>query len=452
MFDMARRGSRLTIRLILAIFPLAALADEAPAVDYSRPDAWMALPGQPSPADATPRGGGFSNLQSLARADVFYIHPTTAVRSDVLNAPIGDPDARKTGSVILMAQATAFNAVARVFAPRYSQASLRVFDLGDTELQEPMNRAYADVRRAFAYYLEHYNRGRPFFLAGHSQGANLGLRLLIERIRNTPVERLLVAAYLPGGPVPSSMADAGPVRVAACVRPAQTGCAAIWGVFGEGYSRLEDWEKGNVYWDPRSGRWSRPPSGQPQFSINPVSWSKRESRTPAARHRGAAPFGRPATHFSRPLPGLVAARDDGRYVFVSPPLSPELFDDGGVFGGANYHVFDISLFWVDLRENARQRLIAFLRSKGAAYPLITSGAQASAAAGRPFRFRIQTDRPGAAFQADGLPEGLKLHARSGVISGSALRAGVYPVVLSASNAAGSDHAELALTVTEGGVQ
>ena len=29
--------------------------------------------------------------------------------------------------------------------------------------------AYSDVRRAFLYYLEHLNQGRPFLVASHSQ-------------------------------------------------------------------------------------------------------------------------------------------------------------------------------------------------------------------------------------------------------------------------------------------
>ena len=31
--------------------------------------------------------------------------------------------------------------------------------------------AYADVQDAFAYYMAHWNQGRPFVLMGHSQGS-----------------------------------------------------------------------------------------------------------------------------------------------------------------------------------------------------------------------------------------------------------------------------------------
>lgn len=416
-------------------------------IDYSRYDSWLAFPGHPSPANLTPRDSGFSNLQKQAKADVFYVHPTTGMRKDAQNVPIDDPDALRMGLIMLMSQATPFNAVGRIFAPRYRQIALHVYDQGEDGLQEPMNRAYADVRRAFEYYVDHQNDGRPFFIVGHSQGANHAQRLVSEVIQGTPLERRLVAAYLPGNPVPRSVFADDLTRIPPCVQPAQTGCAAIWGTFGEGYTEFKPWEENNVYWDAPRQRWHAV-RGQSLFNVNPVTWTDDVSQAPASLHRGAVPFGVPATHFTRPLPQLVSTRNDGRYTFVSPtPLPANLFNDGGVFGGANYHVFDINLFWIDIRENARQRLAALLlREDNAAYPVLSGPAVVSTRAGAPFRFHIDAANLPATFRVEGMPEGLSLDAEKAEISGIPLRAGTHSLIITGTNAAGSDTAELALIV------
>ena len=41
-----------------------------------------------------------------------------------------------------------------------------------------MLNAYMDVSAAFKYYIEHKNNGRPFMLAGFSQGTDMCYRLL----------------------------------------------------------------------------------------------------------------------------------------------------------------------------------------------------------------------------------------------------------------------------------
>ncbi|MGP1682969.1 MAG: DUF3089 domain-containing protein, partial [Giesbergeria sp.] len=422
-----RRGA--TSLLILACCALGtgcATRDGAlPAIDYSQSASWLALPDMPSKAWVTPKGGGFSNLQKFAHADVFYVHPSTSMRGDLQNAPIDDPDALPISQVMLLAQATPFNGVARVYAPRYRQLTLPTYQLDEAAQQQPNNRAYADVRHAFEYYAAHYNQGRPFFLVGHSQGTNHAQRLLSEAIQNTPLEKRLVAAYLPGQPIPRTVFEQDLTRIAPCTQPAQTGCVAIWGVFGEG-AHIGDWEEGNAYWNTARQRWTTA-LGAPLVNINPVSWSVDEPQTPASRHRGAVPFGVPKTNFTQPHTQMLSVRNSGRYDYVQPAQLPaDLFNDGGVFGGANYHVFDISLFWLDLRENARLRLTAFLNQQDhVGYPLLGARSTASAKVGQPWRFQIKAEKLPAVFSAEGLPPGLALDPTAGVISGTPTSPGVY---------------------------
>ncbi|MGB7421581.1 MAG: DUF3089 domain-containing protein [Comamonas sp.] len=433
----------------LGAFCLTALqAQEAAPLDYSRADAWLARPGQMSVASRVPAGSGFSDLQDSARADVFYIHPTTSVsRKDVLNAAIDDPAVVKMDAIMLMTQATPFNGVARVYAPRYRQTALHVYFLSEDEQQGPSNRAYADVKAAFEYYVRHDNQGRPFFLVGHSQGANHAQRLLSEVIQGHPIQDRLVAAYIPGIPLPESVFRDDLRRIPPCHQPAQTGCAAVWGTFGlNGGDDLLEWSD-VVHWDATSQRWTSR-RGAAMENINPVSWSKRRPRTPTLAHRGGTPFGTTsATFFTNPVSHLVSVSDERGYAFVSPLLRKAQFTDGGMFGGENYHVFDISLFWVDLRENARLRLASFLRQQdGVGAPLIGPTAELTVRRGQKMNWRVRTAAPATHLVASGLPQGLSVDARTGVIHGTAQAPGVYAVVLRAENAEGADTADLALTV------
>ena len=65
-----------------------------------------------------------------------------------------------------------------------------------------MDAAYEDVRDAFRAYIETLNRGRPFYIASHSQGSMLTPRLLAEEVAGSPLMDQLVGAYLVGMTVP----------------------------------------------------------------------------------------------------------------------------------------------------------------------------------------------------------------------------------------------------------
>ncbi len=156
--------------------------------DYSRPDAWAALPFREDAADKTP--GSLKDRQAEARADVFYIYPTIYVgRGKLWNADVYDEQMnRKIDSSAIKYQASLFNGVGRVFSPRYRQAHLRAFytDADNEDAREALKLAYADVVKAFTYYLEHYNQGRPIIIAGHSQGALMSMWLLRDFFDGKP--------------------------------------------------------------------------------------------------------------------------------------------------------------------------------------------------------------------------------------------------------------------------
>ncbi|HSM95095.1 MAG TPA: DUF3089 domain-containing protein, partial [Rhizomicrobium sp.] len=169
-----------------------------PAPDYAQAGAWAALPGMNNPTDVAPPGETIADPRT-APVDVFFIYPTSFFSPGQWNAAIDDAATNKrTDDGSLRNQASAFNGCCAIYAPRYRQMALRGFVHHTPAADQAMDVAYSDVKRAFEYYLEHYNHGRPFIIAGHSQGARHARTLLADMIDGTKLQNQLVAAYVVG--------------------------------------------------------------------------------------------------------------------------------------------------------------------------------------------------------------------------------------------------------------
>jgi hypothetical protein len=88
----------------------------------------------------------------------------------------------------------------------------------------------------------------------------------------------------------------------------------------------------------------------------------------------------------------------------------------------------------------------FAMGPATAAPVITSPLTAVAYVGTPFSYRIAASNSPTGFAATGLPADLVVNPATGVISGLATAAGVYPVPISATNVIGTTEATLTLTV------
>ncbi|HEX4376182.1 MAG TPA: DUF3089 domain-containing protein [Steroidobacteraceae bacterium] len=334
--------------------------DAPPAPDYSRSTSWAAWPGRAGGADVIPAGAGnhggarvtaaasAATTGGRATADVFFIHPTTYLSDRTSNARYDE--AGQTSELIersvLRFQASAFNGCCR-------QAALKAFfQKDDTADATALDLAYDDVQRAFDYYIEHENHGRPFILAGHSQGSLHALRLLQERIAGTPLQRRLVAAYIVGYEVPSAISAAG---VPICETRTQTGCVISWNTVKPG--AVESAHRGTrLVW--LDGRYQRV-GNQRIVCINPLDWSA-DSNADATLNLGSLPGVRPAEQL-RPLEtALTGARCVEGDLTVDIPFSRRrgFADMLTLFG--SYHIYDYSLFYANIRENAEERVAAYL--------------------------------------------------------------------------------------------
>jgi len=340
-------------------------AKAPPAPNYAEASSWAALPDKDDASDRVP--AGFVETPSPTRdlVDVFYIHPTGYMGISNWNATIGEEAHYGIPtSVMLAGQASAFNGCGRVYAPEYRQASILAFIAPHLAPQredafDALSLAYSDVARAFDYFIDHYSQGRPFIIAGHSQGSMHALRLLAEKIDKTPLYDRLVAAYLIGGSVKRDCFQRVYQHVAPCSSPEQTGCLIGWDTIKEhcrvllpGFPRYpEDWACCR---------------GKTLFCVNPLTWTSSDARTEADAHSGAlmANMVPASVHPDRcVLEGISqhhtwAQCHEGRLWVAKQPKGP-FYDLFGV-----YHLFDYGLFWMNIRENARLRAETWLRAHG----------------------------------------------------------------------------------------
>ncbi|GER07580.1 hypothetical protein GCM10007972_20480 [Iodidimonas muriae] len=336
--------------------PETSLADapKAPAPDYAKSESWAARPGADDNARVTPQG---VEPLSPMEADVFFIHPTSYLGTSYWNAPIDEPQATASLPSILKAQASPFAASARIFAPRYRQASFGAFLAANSDTVATLMLAYSDVEAAFDHYLREDNKGRPFILAGHSQGALLGSFLLKNRINGTDLADRMVAAYLPGWTF-SSVQDLGALPdIGACETALDTGCMISWQTFGEegDPSYLVD------AYNQQFGLSGLMKAGTPMLCQNPVSW-ERDGTAPASRHMGAVPPApTPDATLPAPInPGLESRCGDDGFLYITP--APGEPFTRFLLPGQNYHVYDIHLFSMNVRANVRDRIAAWYES------------------------------------------------------------------------------------------
>lgn len=305
------------------------------APDYSNPDHWAALPTKEDPADRTPNGTITDN-QATAKADVFFLHPTiySGKRGDQpWNGAIDDPKLNKdVDESTILYQASVFNGAGKVYAPRYRQAHISAYRTQDRQAAErAFALAYQDVRRAFEYYLEHFNDGRPIIIASHSQGTTHAKTLLREFFDGNPLQKQLVAAYIVGIPVEGDYFE----ELKPCDSPTETGCFVTWRAWRKGYTPSYHQADNNI------------------IVTNPLTWTRDTTLAPKELNQGGV-----LRNFNKIHPNLAEAQVHDGLLWLERPKFPFSF----LLRNPNYHIADYNFYYLNVRQNAMERVEAFLEA------------------------------------------------------------------------------------------
>lgn len=315
--------------------------------DYAREANWIARPGlADNPSRWLPDGVQSANPGNAA---VFFIHPTTYLERDRWNAPLNPGTMTEARTrLFVQSQASGLTGAGVVWAPRYRQAAYGAFLLDSEDAQAALDLAYRDVAAAFDQFISE-NPGGPIILAGHSQGALHLERLLQEKIAGQAAAKRVVAAYVVGWPL-STTVDLPALGLEPCRAPGEAGCILSWMSFGDPANPeliLDQWQKSRGL---NGGKRQQ----RDMLCVNPISGSE----------GGAAPAGaNPGTLVPKMdlasatlLRGSVGAHCEKGLLIVEgqiPPLGPY------VLPGNNYHVYDYALFWGAIRADAERRLAAW---------------------------------------------------------------------------------------------
>ena len=305
-----------------------------PAPDYSDLNCWAASPFKDDTSDKIP--DFLKNETREARADVFFIHPTSYFgekKGSPWNADLRDTTVNNnTDNLSIRLQTSVFNGSCRVFAPRYRQGNMEAFYVFDTpEAKAAFDLAYSDVKKAFQYYLKHDNKKRPIIIASHSQGTLHAIRLLQEFFDGKPLQKRLVCAYIVGYQIKKDAFKKLPVGE----RANQTGCFVGWRTFAKGeIPKGAAAENGN------------------SVCVNPLNWTTSESWASADLHLGIM------NNFETIVPHTVSAGIEPTAKILW--IDTQVVLDEKKSKMTNYHRWDYNLFWMNIRQNVKDRIDAYL--------------------------------------------------------------------------------------------
>ena len=325
-------------------------AGPPPAVNaYAKPEMWIARPGMAdSPAGWLPPG--VAAAPGEKKASVFFIHPTSYLEKSQWNAPLDHEDSQWRARLFVRSQASAFNHVGEIWAPKYRQATFGAFLTSKQDAQKALDFAYRDVAAAFDAFLAEAPKDKPIVLAAHSQGSLHLTRLLAERVAGKPVADRIAAAYVVGWPV-STTADLPGLGLPACERAEQAGCILSW----QSFSEPADPKMVTDAYDASANGNGAARAGSPMLCVNPVTGTI-GGEAPAAENLGTLVPNAELTAGELKRPGVPARCDVRGFLLIgedAPDLGPY------VLPGNNYHVYDYALFWANIREDVARRLAAF---------------------------------------------------------------------------------------------
>lgn len=321
-----------TITFLLAVMTVTACStcsshpDGTP--DYSSPSMWYT--------------GGSEATQT--NADIFYIAPTCnwgwtdASGTEHHIMDVNDPAQIANLQAPLKLAEKVFADDSRFYSPYYRQITMETWFESDEVIEQYFTTAMNDIEKAFDYYMSHINEGRPFILAGHSQGGKCVVELLKDLDKET-YDRL-VAAYVVGFEVtdedlrspyivPATDADATGVTI--CFNSAASPAAAS------------------------------PLFSDNRICINPMNWTTDATVSLPSDNLGTV-FLNADGSIAEEISPVTTHIDPTSLTVIVDGLDPELYYIPSISAIAplgNYHVQELNIYFGNLRDNVARRTATY---------------------------------------------------------------------------------------------
>lgn len=373
--------------LMAVLLPNPLSAAEA-AIDYADPDNWLCRPDNPRACavDLTSTvvyADGNTQLQRFtaqpeAPIDCFYVYPTVSL--DV--TPNSDMLAGPEELNVVRSQFARLGSECRTFAPLYRQVTLTALraNLGGGAATAAPDRemGYQDIINAWNYYLENHNQGRGVILVGHSQGAGVLSRLIINEIEGKDVQQQIISAMLLGATaqVPEGAQVGGTFKhMPVCQSGDQTGCIVSYVSFRDNIP------------PPANSLFGRNTEGSTAICTNPAQLAHGHNELHAYMSNTAAegfssntqsPWVAGSTTITTPfvsVPGLLSGEcvNNGQFSYLQVTVHADPADprtdtisgdvmnaDGSVNAGWGLHLVDVNVAMGDLVTLAGRQARAYL--------------------------------------------------------------------------------------------
>ncbi len=301
--------------------PLISKAQHSnPEINYAQTENWIFIPDDPQRYEC----------------DVFYVYPTVFFGDTAANMDLNSPELREKALGVAIEHSGVFSEVANVYAPFYSQVSIAVLSLDDQESKPYMDIAFKDVETAFEYYIEHLNNGRPFFLAGHSQGSDMLLMLMKKHFNDDDLANQLIAAYTIGFSITDEELAENP-----------------WMKIAQKKDDLGVIITYNTQSPDATGSPVLLPGAK---CVNPLSWNTTLRYAPKAFNLGAAFFNDDHKINTTIIEYTDAIIDKNGALAVSGPDPDDFYEPGvSFFPRGVFHAYDYNFFYFNLKENVKTR-------------------------------------------------------------------------------------------------
>lgn len=298
------------------------------SIDYSNGEFWISCPENPD-----------------KEVDVIYFYPTAYFSDDISRCVISDIDDAgmiEMGTNFVNNNCLVFSEKCNIFAPLYRQSDVTyASSLDSSTFDLFMNFTTSqDPTSVIDYYLKNLNNGRPFIIAGHSQGSATLMKLLENYFADHQdyLDKMIVA-YAIGFSVTDNFLASHPYLKFA-EGADDVGVIVSWNTEGPGNANADNFvvEKGAI-------------------SINPLNWRRDQTYAPVSENLGSYINGETVKGIADAQLNLergvvVVTTEEAKKYAMAPNFQ-------SIFGPESYHGQDYGFFQENLKHNVSVRINAF---------------------------------------------------------------------------------------------
>ena len=314
------------------------------------------------PLDYSNKANWYQIPQITKEFDTFYVYATEYIMGSMAE---GAPDYADMDNTEMLEgaageyalHASAYADSTNVFMPYYRQVGLRyagviwkrdgIFDAAIAD------GPYDDIVAALDYYFQHYNNGRPFIIASHSQGSAI-VKMVLKKYfaEHMDYYKRMVAAYPIGYAFTKDEFKTYP-HMKFATGECDTGVIITWNTEGP---KNREMNADTCVLQPGS------------MSINPLNWKLDDTYAPASMNLGSLwpnektgeleiqDRGADAQVF--PDRGVVVTHAKGENMTEETAKVAEYF-----FGPDGRHGEDYALFYNNIKDNVAKRVAAYKSKK-----------------------------------------------------------------------------------------